>query len=180
MIRSMWKVLLPIIVTVALAAGLVAYIHNHSQTSGDPSTLVGSVTSDFKLHRLEGDPQTLADLKKKLILVNFWATWCDACVDELPSLIKLREKYKDQGFEVVAVSVDEDPKAAIPAMVSKLGIPFPMFFDHEQLLSTLFDISVIPFTVILDQNRKVLFREAGERDWFSQKTQNMIQGWLEN
>ena len=126
----------------------------------------------------------LADFQQKIasaekpIVVDFWATWCEACMVEMPSILKLRQEFKPKGFDLVAVNVDENPNAVLPKTLKKLGIDFPVFIDEENKLGDLFQIQAIPLTVIIDKDRKVLYIEGGEKDWYSKEVRELMQGWL--
>jgi len=139
---------------------------------------VGSVLPDFHLHAQGSSPIRVSSLKKKVLVINFWASWCDSCLVEMPSLVRLREGIKDTSFEVIGVNVDENPETVIPRLKEKLKISFPLYGDTDQKLSALFDVHAIPLTVIVDRDRKILHVEAGERDWNSQDIREKIVQWL--
>ena len=121
----------------------------------------------------------LSDIKAKVILVNFWATWCEACMVEMPSIVQLRNEYKDKGFEVVGVNLDENFEAVVPKATKELGITFPVFSDVEGKITDYFDVHAIPLTVILGAGRKILFIENGDRNWNDQDIHHQLEQWLE-
>ena len=178
--NPIWKVLLPVLVIIALVtAGLIAV---RSQVEGPDEAhaelAVGAQLPDFSLQQHGRGPVKLSEVKAKVILINFWATWCEACMVEMPSISKLRESYHARGLEVFGVNVDEDPDAAIPRTASELSLNFPMATDQDGKLSDLFDVQAIPLTVILDENRNILFIEAGERDWNAADVRAQMEEWL--
>jgi thiol-disulfide isomerase/thioredoxin len=139
----------------------------------------GAVLPDFTLHKFpSGDEVNASSIDAKVVLVNFWATWCEACVTEMPSIVKLREGFKNQGFEVVAVDMDENPTVVMPKALKAFKIDFPVFMDSDAKLSETFDVRAIPFTVVMDRNRKILMLEAGGRDWNSPEVLSMMRTWL--
>lgn len=147
--------------------------------TADLDLKVGGTIPDFTLNKF-GDHASVqaSTLSSKVVLVNFWASWCEACMVEMPSIVKLRESFKAKGFEVVSVNVDENPEKAVPPLTKKFKMEFPVYVDTDQKLSELFDIHAIPLTVIMDKNRKILFMDSGERDWDGSDMIKMLDGWL--
>lgn len=179
--NPLWKILLPILVIVGVAIGGLYVLKSQL---GDPNSAghdtlgVGDQLPDITFHKLGGGEVKFSELGKKVVLVNFWATWCEACVVEMPSIVALRKSYVDQGFEVAFVSVDENPEAVLPRFLSKLKIGFQTYVDKDQELAEMFDVHAIPLTVILNQNREILFIESGERDWNSEQVRKQVEEWL--
>jgi thiol-disulfide isomerase/thioredoxin len=176
----LWKVLLPILL---VALGVVGGLYFLKSRLGDqprPALVVGNSLPDFQLYPIPGKPDGIAvsSLKAKVTLVNFWASWCEACMIEMPSIVKLREAKHSKGLEVALINVDENPEAVVPPILKQLGIGFSTYFDKDSQLSDLFDVHAIPLTVILDQNRKILLIESGERDWNSNEIQEQVEQWL--
>ncbi|MEI9998274.1 MAG: TlpA disulfide reductase family protein [Verrucomicrobiota bacterium] len=86
---------------------------------------------DLKFTAIDGRPVDLAQLRGKVVLIDFWATWCAPCKIITPDMLALYKKYHDQGFDVVGMSVDTDKKAA-QDYIAKEGIPWPEFFDRHR------------------------------------------------
>ena len=84
-------------------------------------------------------------------MVNFWATWCGPCRQEMPQLDQLYEKYKSSGFVLLGVNVDEDARKAAD-VAAKLGVTFPVLLDTDKAVSKLYDLSTMPSTVIIDRD----------------------------
>lgn len=146
---------------------------------GGPAEIqLGKTLPDFELSQFQGKDLKASELGSKVMLVNFWATWCEACMVEMPSIIKLRNAYAAKGFEVVAVNVDQNPNAVLPRTIQKFAFGFPVYFDKDQKLSDLFNIEAIPLTVILDKDRKILLIENGERDWNGSDIRAQLERWL--
>ncbi len=121
---------------------------------------------------------SLDSFKGKVLLINFWATWCDACIVEMPGIIKLYEDFKAQGFEVISINVDETPDTVVPEMVKKLGMSFPIYIDKNGVLSQSFDVVAIPFSIIVDRSQNVVWTGSGERDWTSEDAIEEIKNLL--
>jgi peroxiredoxin len=122
-----------------------------------------SLAPDFTLRSAEGRNLRLAEQRGRVVLVNFWATWCGPCKVELPHLVKLYEKYKGAGFVLLGVNVDEDPKAAV-ALARRLGVTFPVLLDAEKTVSRLYALDSMPATVLIDRDGRVRHLHRGYRD----------------
>lgn len=121
---------------------------------------VNKPSSDFQLEGLAGQRYKLSELKGKVVLLEFWATWCGPCVEEMPHLVKLYEKYRGRGFELLAISVDADSdryKVAPFAETHKLT--FPVLFDEG--VSTLYNVKAYPTTIFLDREGRMRYVSVG-------------------
>ncbi len=117
---------------------------------------VGEVM-DIQFTSTEGNEINLADMKDKVVLVDFWATWCGPCVAEMPHVISTHQKYKDAGFEVVGISLDSD-RAALDAFVSENSMDWPQYFDGEgwgNKIAKEFGITGIPATFLIGKDGKI-------------------------
>lgn len=172
-----------VVILVAIGASLTLLRYMGGSRPHEAAVVKVGQKVEMTLHRFGAPPSESAGLPLskiggKLILVNFWASWCEACLVEMPSLVKLRNAYLTQGLEVIPLNVDDNPAAVVPKMADALKINFPIYVDVDQNLSRQFDVHGIPFTVILRPSGEVLFLEAGERDWFSTEVQEQIKSWL--
>jgi thiol-disulfide isomerase/thioredoxin len=119
---------------------------------------VGTQMKDFEAKDLEGKVLSIASRKGRVLLVDFWATWCGPCVKELPNVLKIYEKYHDKGFEVIGISLDQD-KDALTTFIKDKKMSWPQYFDGkgwENKISTQYGIDSIPATYLLDKEGKVL------------------------
>lgn len=178
------KVLAPIVLILTLVIiGLAAL---KTQLSKAPSSetesfelKVGAILPGFSWATSPGNAsQSIQDLGANLILLNFWATWCEACMEEMPSLVKLRNQFHKDGFEVIGVNLDENPDSAIEKTKQKYQIEFPLVKDPDGKLSDMLDVHAIPSTVVFDKNRRILFLKDGGRDWYSQEAIGQVKQWL--
>ena len=119
---------------------------------------VNESLKDFQLESIDSRTHTLSGLKGKVVLVNFWATWCGPCREELPNLVRLYEKYKGRGFEVIAISIDEDRKK-VPQFVREYKLTFPVFYDVG--MKDYFNASGVPTNVFIDREGKMRYRTVG-------------------
>ncbi|MDR3605814.1 MAG: TlpA disulfide reductase family protein [Oligoflexia bacterium] len=184
---KMLGVLFTVAAIVFLAGGAALWVRSlgslqkpAAEKGGAPEELkIGSQIPDFTMRRFgENDWIKLSALQNKVIMINFWASWCEACVVEMPSIVKLRDAYRAKGFEVAGINLDETPDQAIPRLVKKLNIDFPVYTDPEGKIAEIFDVHAIPLTVILDSKRRILMLENGDRDWNSEEVRSKLEKWL--
>ncbi len=121
-----------------------------------------SPAPNFTLASAAGKPVSLAQYKGQVVMINFWATWCGPCRQEMPHLEAIHKKYGKMGFTMLGVNVEPDPKAAT-AWLSKQGTPvsFPILFDTDSKVSKLYNVAGMPSTVIVDRKGKVRVLHKG-------------------
>lgn len=125
----------------------------------------GSPAPDFRLPRLEGGaPVALADLAGKVVLVNFWATWCKPCEDEMPAMQRLYRTLADGDFELLAVSVDDDPQV-VSDFAERLQLDFPILLDPDAEVAHAYQTYRYPETLLIGPDGVVVERFIGPRDW---------------
>jgi thiol-disulfide isomerase/thioredoxin len=118
----------------------------------------GVVFPDFNEKDLAGEPLSIAKFKGKVVLVDFWATWCGPCRAELPNVVAAYNKYHDKGFEIIGVSLDED-EDGLKSFIKKNGVVWPQYFDGKGWKSKLgqkYGINSIPMTFLLDQGGRIV------------------------
>jgi thiol-disulfide isomerase/thioredoxin len=118
---------------------------------------------EFKLTGLDGKPVTLADSKGKVILLNFWATWCGPCRAEIPDLVELQDKYNDR-LQILGLVVDDDDQDAIKDFVEKFGINYPVALATSDIRMQYGGIAVLPTSFVLDAEGRVVQKHEGLRD----------------
>jgi peroxiredoxin len=117
---------------------------------------------DFTLKDMHGKDVKLSSLKGQVVLINFWATWCGPCRLEIPWFVDLQGKYRDQGFRVVGVSVDDPPEAMVPfAKQFKINYPLVVGQDREDVQNAFGPIFAVPITVIIGRDGKVCVKHIG-------------------
>jgi len=117
----------------------------------------------FKVNAIDGKPLTLADYKSKVILLNFWATWCGPCRAEIPDLVELQNKYKDQ-LQVIGIVVDDDDEEAIRKFAEKFGINYPIAIATDEMRNEYGGIPALPTSFVLDGEGRVVQKHEGLRD----------------
>ncbi len=136
---------------------------------------------DFTLKNLDEKKINLKDYKGKVVLLNFWATWCEPCLEEMPSMQKVYNKLKDKGFVVLAVSIDEDRgERNVRAFAKKLGLSFPILLDPDQKVRDKYFNNSLPTSYLINAKGKLKGYIAGARDWGSDDAVALINNLLQN
>ena len=118
----------------------------------------GAHFPDFDEKDIDGQPCSIASFKGKLVLIDFWATWCGPCIAELPNLLKTYEKYHDKGFEIIGISLDQD-RDKLTTFIKEKKMGWPQFFDGrgwQNKLASKYGVKSIPATYLLDKEGKVI------------------------
>lgn len=118
---------------------------------------------DFELATLNGKPLSLANSRGKVVLLNFWATWCGPCLAEIPDLIELQIKYKDQ-LQIIGLTVDDDDSAAIAKVVHETGINYPVAMASPAVRFKYGGIAALPTSFVLDSQGRVVQKHEGLRN----------------
>jgi thiol-disulfide isomerase/thioredoxin len=118
---------------------------------------------DFQLTGLDSKPVTLADHKGKVVLVNFWATWCGPCRAEIPDLVELQKKYKDR-LQILGLVVDDEDPDAIKNFAAKFGINYPVALATNDIRIQYGGIPALPTSFVLDSEGRVVQKHEGLRD----------------
>jgi len=115
---------------------------------------------DFTLQSLKGEKWSLRDQRGKVVLVNFWATWCPPCRMETPGLVDLQSKFAQRGFTVAGITMDEDPGVSVPDFVKKYGIQYPILIpgSHSSVAD---QVEALPTSILIDRSGRVARRFVG-------------------
>jgi thiol-disulfide isomerase/thioredoxin len=119
------------------------------------------VAAPFTLKDADGKPLNLADFKGKVVLLNFWATWCGPCKIEIPWFIEFEKTYRDKGFAVIGVSMDDDGWAAVKPHMAKTGINYRMTIGDEQTAVKYGGVDSLPTTFLIDREGRVAAVHVG-------------------
>ena len=183
------SVLVPVALVLVLALVALEVLRNQGAKhdaaervaagAGAPITRkIGETLPDLSFRALDGKTVKLSELKSKVVLINFWATWCGPCVKEMPSLQKLSNEYASKGLTVVGVNLDEDPETVLAPFLEKHAIKFTSFVDPKGELADRFRISGLPLTLVVDGNRKLLYEHLGDEEWFDSDYRKQFELWL--
>ena len=113
---------------------------------------------------LDGKTLALSDFAGKVVLVDFWATWCDPCREEIPDLVKLRDRLKDKGFEILGVSMDEEGAKAVNKFIAKQPISYPVILNAGERPPKGWVVPGLPTAYLIGRRGEVLKRWFGEKD----------------
>jgi peroxiredoxin len=122
-----------------------------------------SPAPDFTLRQLDGPNLRLGEQRGRVVMVNFWASWCGPCRIEMPHLSRLYDKYRGTGFVLLGVNIDDDPGAA-KAVAGKLGLKFPVLLDTDKRVVATYDLNAMPATVFIDRDGRVRYLHRGYRE----------------
>jgi len=115
---------------------------------------------DFTLKSDSGENLKLSELRGEVVLINFWASWCGPCRQEMPILSQLHDKYKAMGFTVLGVNVEENSSDA-RKLLKDLPVSFPVLFDNDSTVSKQYDVLAMPSTVLVDRNGNIRYLHKG-------------------
>jgi len=134
---------------------------------------------DFTLEDLDGESHSLSLYRGKVVMVNFWATWCPPCRRELPSMEALYLAFKDDAFTVLAINQWESPDHVFAYMGQLEVFPgFPILFDRDSAVSQLYAVKGLPSTVLIDKRGRIVYRAVGGRDFNHPEVRAIIRGLL--
>ena len=158
---SLLGILLGIIATSSLAA----------------SDLAGQMAPDFALKSSTGENLRLSEYRGDVVMINFWATWCGPCRQEMPLLDDLYGRYQRVGFSLLGVNIDDDSRRAMK-MVQELGISFPVLFDESKEVSKLYAVEAMPVTILVDREGRVRHVHHGYKPGYEEKYLTEIRSLL--
>ena len=156
-------------ILIAAIAGLAVWSASAGELSG--------VAPGFDLVDRSGNRVALADLQGEVVMVNFWATWCGPCREEMPHLEALYQRYSDLGFTLLGVNVEEDSSGA-DEFLEETPVTFPILFDPENAVSQLYDVVAMPSTVLIDRSGNMRFIHHGYKPGYENDYQTQIRALL--
>jgi len=133
---------------------------------------------DFSLTTQSGETLSLEAQRGKVVMINFWASWCAPCRDEMPLLDEIHDDYKDSDFTLFGINVEQNPEAA-HQFLEKVGVSFPILFDSQSQVSRDYHVNAMPTTVMVDRAGQVRYVNRGFRPGDEEKYREQVQGLLE-
>ena len=146
-------------------------------TSLASSGLMGQPAPDFVLKSASGENLRLSEFRGDVVMINFWATWCGPCRQEMPLLDEMYIRYQRVGFNLLGVNIDDDPRKALN-MISELGVSFPVLFDVRKEVSKLYKVDAMPVTILVDRDGKVRHVHQGYQPGYEQDYLDEIRSLL--
>jgi len=141
-----------------------------------PAAVADTVTGpapNFTLKDATGSNLRLSELRGNVVLINFWASWCGPCRQEMPLLDELYTQYKPLGFTILGVNVEED-SAQAKDLLKKIPVSFPVLFDNENKVSKLYKVVAMPSTVIVDRDGNMRYVHLGYQPGYEQRYQDQV------
>jgi peroxiredoxin len=137
-----------------------------SEASAKPATRLHIQTNaapDFTLKDINGKSVSLSDFKGKVVVLNFWATWCTPCIHEIPDFNALQAKYGSSGVQFIGVAVDDEGISKVKPWVQKNNVGYPILLSDDDIFKKYGDMSAIPTTFIIDRSGNIRERYVGAR-----------------
>jgi peroxiredoxin len=119
---------------------------------------------DFTIEDMQGNTHSLADYRGKVLVVNFWATWCPPCVKEMPSLQRAREKLRNEDIAVLAINMGEQQQA-IEDFIQKYPVDLPILLDKDVNVADAWSVKGLPTTYVVNPDGEIVYQVIGEREW---------------
>ena len=152
--------------TVPWVSAWVAVIASICCSSGTGPAVQGEAAPEFTFKDQSGKEVSLSQLRGKVVLVNFWATWCPPCLDEMPSMQQLQRRMANKPFDLLALSVDNSWEP-VNRFMKDNGFTLPVYADFDKRISTLYGTHMWPETYIVDKKGKIAYKVVGPKDWTS-------------
>lgn len=134
--------------------GIKKYLYEQTSSNEQPTAY------DFKLKSIEGKEVKLSDFKGKVVILDFWATWCAPCREGIPDLIDIQKNYS-KDVQIIGITVDENPMKVVPPFVKEYKINYPILIGTDEVYQKYGGIDAIPTTFIIDKNGKILKKHIG-------------------
>ncbi len=146
-------------------------------TSVASSDLAGRPAPDFALRSSTGENLRLSEYRGDVVMINFWATWCGPCRQEMPLLDDLYNRYQRVGFNLLGVNIDDDSSRAMD-MMAELGVDFPVLFDDRKEVSRMYEVDAMPVTVLVDREGTVRYVHQGYKPGYEEMYLDEIRSLL--
>lgn len=132
-------------------------------TGATQAGLLGKAAPDFALTNLSGKTVRLSDFKGKIVLLDFWATWCPPCRREIPDFVQLQKQYASKGFTIVGIALDDGGAAVVKPVAQKLGVNYPVVIGNAQIADDYGGIQALPTAFLVGRDGKILNSFVGAR-----------------
>ncbi|MGI9234414.1 MAG: TlpA family protein disulfide reductase [Woeseiaceae bacterium] len=141
------------------------------------SGMEGQPAPDFALKSSSGENLRLSEYRGDVVMINFWATWCGPCRQEMPLLDELYTRYQRVGFNLLGVNIDDDSRRAMK-MIDELGVNFPVLFDARKEVSKLYSVEAMPVTILVDREGNVRHVHHGYKPGYEEKYLDQVRSLL--
>ncbi len=135
---------------------------------------LGSIAPDFTLENMQGEKVSLSQLRGKVVIVNFWATWCPPCRTEMPSMEVLHQTFKDDDLVLLAINVEKNGRKAVTRFLQETPYNFPILLDDQQQTQNLYGVFQYPESFIIDRSGVVVKQVIGAVHWMGGDIYNLL------
>jgi peroxiredoxin len=153
--------ILCVVILAMLASGKYLNRNRTAKTGALVGNVVGRQAPDFDLASLDGKRVKLSDYKGKAVLLNFWATWCSPCKQEMPWFVDLQKKYGSEGLVVVGVAMDDSEASKIAAFAGEMGVNYPVLLGTDKVSEDYGDVQYLPTSFYIDRDGKFVGKGVG-------------------
>jgi peroxiredoxin len=168
-----------LVILVVLVVLFIAGLFVMDRPTGNKAIASGDRAPEFSLKTLEGGSVNLADLKGKVVMVHFWATWCPPCVEEIPTLDRLYRSMTGKDFVMLAVNEDESGAGPVASFLQQNKLSLPVLLDPGSNVARLYGTYKLPETYIVDRQGVVRYKAIGPRDWADPSSIQVLQNIIE-
>lgn len=141
------------------------------------ASAISGKAPDFTLNSRSGKNLRLSDYRGNVVLLNFWASWCGPCRQEMPLLEGMYKKYKKLGFTILGVNVEQDSSKA-KSYLSDISVSFPILYDNANTASKLYNVSAMPTTIIIDRNGNMRYLHKGYKPGYEKDYKKQIKALI--
>ena len=165
----------------ALCIALTAGVMNPTPDlwANDERPEEGHLAPDFALKTLDGKTVRLSEFRgKKVVLINFWATWCPPCRSEMPTMQQIYTEYKGKGFEILAINIEPDAKEEIRDFMKELRLTFPVLLDSDMKVTRTYRLIGLPVSMLIDRQGIIRSKQIGYHDWTDKESRKRVESLL--
>lgn len=156
---------------------LISLLSPRAAYSEELEPYTANATNGFTLPDIEGETRSLADFRGKVVLVNFWASWCMPCVEEMPELTQLKQHLAAQPFEILALNVGEHENR-VKHFAKRTKLDLPVLMDSSSTVFNEWKIEIMPTSFLVDASGRVRYRARGNPGWDNEKTLSIIENLI--
>jgi thiol-disulfide isomerase/thioredoxin len=160
-----------------LLLAIAAFGLSRAAVAAELGPWTGGPTPALELGDLQGRVHRLSDYRGKVVLVNFWATWCEPCREEMPSIERLRQSLVGEPFAVLAVNLAE-PVSRIERFLAGVPVGFPVLLDRDTQTARSWKARILPATYLVDASGRIRYRHYGELDWAGEVARDRVRELL--
>lgn len=167
------------LIFIIASSSFIGACTDNFKTEENTGARIGSSAPDFSLKDLEGKTVRLSDFKGKVVLLDFWASWCPPCIETIPELLRIQEKYRDRGFTIVAVSLDSGPDivTSLTEFKSEYGLNYPVLIGTDEI-KKVYKLISIPTNFIIDRDGIIISLHMGAMKDFEAKISEEVERLL--